>query len=220
MQSVQRVGRQLPSSRLPIAPTPGSGNQVWNIVIDKIGVSAQLMTPVEERFYKKSQGAVTMDNVSRLLPGAIDRYETMIYEDPRYALEKENFAFQYLGADMELMPFPTVEALRHADAARRHGGRSRSIDSADDHMYAQTTLAGLKDPAPGAPWAVKQRLIMSRVRNLGKVTTVDTKESQNGRTVAHGAGPQVRVSSLCSLSLTAGRTFAGSMASRQACRAT
>ncbi len=191
LASSQRVGRQLPSSRLPIQPTPGSGNQVWNVVIDKVAVGAQLMSPVEQRFYRKSQGAVTIENVNRQLPGAIERYETMIHEDPRYALEKENIAFQYLGADMELMPFPTVEALRHADANRRHGGRSRSIDSADDHMYAQTTLAGMPDPAPlSKDWRLKQRLLMSRVRCLGKVTTVDTKESQNGRTVVHGAGPQ------------------------------
>jgi hypothetical protein len=135
-----------------------------------------------------------MDQVSKLLPGAIDRYETMLYEDPRYALEKENIAFQYLGADYEYMPFPTVEVLRHADAARRHGGRSKSIDSADDHIYAQTSLAGLPDPVPTSnDWALKQRLLMSRIRTLGKITTVDTKESQNGRTVAHGAGPQVRI---------------------------
>ena len=195
MYTVQHVARTMPSSRAPVAPTPGSGNQVVNIVEDSTAIAAQLSTTPKSRFYPLSGAGTTLDMVDGSTPGIISRYEQALRDDVRYRLDKENMAFQYLGSDGEINPFPTTDVLANADADRRLGGRTSSRDTADNHMPAQTTLAGMPDLAPHlghtqADYEVKRRLLMSRMRLLGKVTSVDSGESQNGRTVAHVAGPQ------------------------------
>src|SRR5277367_2558982 len=68
MHTVQHVGRMLPSSRSPVAPTPGSGNQVVNAVEDTTAITAQLSSKPSERFYPLSGASTTIDNVDGSTP--------------------------------------------------------------------------------------------------------------------------------------------------------
>ncbi len=106
-------------------------------------------------------------------------------------------AFQWLGADETMSPFPTVDVLRNADPRRRQAGRQETMDSYDSHVPCQTTLAGLPhlaadrtDLSPEERNNLARWLMSSRIRLIGRVTAVDTDQSNNKRTVAHIAGPQ------------------------------
>ena len=199
MRSVQDVARLLPSSRKPVAPVGPSGHQVVNIVEDRVQITTQLASDVPTRFYEKSSGKRTLDMVSRQTPGIVDRYETMMHEDPRYKLNDGTMAFQWLGGDKKSSPYPTVRHVLKAHASRRHGGRTMTMDATDNHIPVQTTLAGLPklansdtpgwgDLSPAQKEELNRRLLVERIRLIGRVTAVDSTQAQNARTVAHVAG--------------------------------
>jgi len=196
---VQDVARLLPSSRKPVAPVGPSGHQVVNIVEDRVQITTQLASDVPTRFYEKSSGKRTLDMVSRQTPGIVDRYETMMHEDPRYKLNDGTMAFQWLGGDKKSSPYPTVRHVLKAHASRRHGGRTMTMDATDNHIPVQTTLAGLPKLAnsdtpgwdalsPAQKEELNRRLLVERIRLIGRVTAVDSTQAQNARTVAHVAG--------------------------------
>jgi hypothetical protein len=200
METVSEVGKVLPPGRKALAEDAPSGNQGMNLVENRDLVTAFLGTAQQDRFYDVGGRGVKAlgfkQNQGGQFPGGMSRYEEAIKNDDRYRLGAGEMAFQWMGQEND------VDLARDLDL---RGPGSMGMGAYDNHLPVQTTLAGVPfiggmtrekinglatDEQKKFAWQAAASAIESRIRNIGIVVNMDSKQSDNGRTVGIVGGPK------------------------------